>query len=251
MIFTPLAMIYAPGSNVTINANELQNVWIDTSGLNGMQDGYLDKNRKVIYPKGAYKKDGVKEIWSIKTKGLSPKNQPQKPTSIMNGQHAGKIALNFNYDGKLSGAPLLVSRGGHGANGRKGLTAIPVGQGNKCQNPVFNLTVGEKWIQTVVTVKCKRDTLGILRCKKVTKKHPHDTRLPFPLFINKSIGGAGGNGGNSQTPQIISAESKIYHLLKVSVLSPGSGGKAGKNGKCGLNAKGRKASKGKDGKIAN
>ena len=250
MIFTPLAMIYAPGSNVTINANELQNAWIDTSGLNGMQDGYLDKDRKVIYPKGAYKKDGVKEIWSIETKGLSPQNQPQKPTSIMNGQHAGKIALNFNYDGKLSGAPLLVSRGGHGANGRKGLTAIPVGQGSKCQNPITIINVNEKWKSKEKYIKCERNSLGVLECKKKTRTVTHDTRKPIKLLTNQSIGGAGGNGGNSQTPQIISAESKIYHLLKVSVLSPGSGGIAGSNGDCGFNQN-KKASKGKDGKIAN
>src|SRR5690606_34168757 len=74
---------------------------------------------------------------------ISPQAQPQAGDIYdlqVNGKNAGRITLSMHFDGKIDGMPLLASRGGNGAYGKKGLRAAP--KGKACQNSL-TLETGE------------------------------------------------------------------------------------------------------------
>src|SRR5690606_39235495 len=139
--FTPLALLYAPGGNVSINAQKIENIWIDASGLNGEQDGFLSHENKVTFPKGRCqtthpdwgkdKKNERQKECKLVEELVPPQDQPQDGDLYLlktSGKAAGKISINLSFDGVVVDVPLLVSRGGDGADGLKGLRAAPEGQ---------------------------------------------------------------------------------------------------------------------------
>lgn len=127
--FHPLAVIYAPGKNVTITTKTLKSPWIDTSALNATPatsngqynalEGILFPTQGRDYTSSGHKKDSEKYYIKNATDLWSKEKRERKG---IEGNKAGDISL--TADLLIGDAPILVAVGGNGSNGVRGKTIL-------------------------------------------------------------------------------------------------------------------------------
>ena len=255
--FHPLSMIYAPGMNVYLNFEKIQNAWIDVSGKDGVFTAREKDHIEITVPSIRYRvaskhkkhKPGMdKYIWRLSGKLSKVPDQ----IASGSGSNSGRIEINQSYKGVMVGIPLLVSQGGSGANGGKGLSSrlkkkvkVYTGAHKKRKRNIGNSQLYkvqifqkgtclsklsyEEFTQILVwgySGSNRQATFTIIggesNAKSISKK------------LNKSRGGRGGNGGNAKRVFVRSGlKHEFEHLLLNQIIAPGNPGKGGPAGDCG------------------
>lgn len=215
--FHPLALIYSQGYPLEIDADLLEGAWIDTSGLDQIQDN----------PEPP--KDGVAATSDGKNMGRSP----SRPIDADSGGNAGALRLKGTVNNSI-----LVSFGGDGENGFSG-AASPQCNNQGIYKPVefTRVVTTEKRPRNCgickavklfdISLLCPTTSIQRQACgseevkKKVTEK----------IEVSAGLGGRGGNGGNGAS---ITLEGEARSGMSIFVNSvSGKAGINGAKGSCG------------------
>ncbi|OUR98876.1 hypothetical protein A9Q84_05540 [Halobacteriovorax marinus] len=237
--FHPLAMIYAPGKNITIKTSEMINPWLDTSGRLPNKTGFTpgrNGSKSSLVHSGGYHNI---------TQGVSPGKQ----TNGDNGQRAGNILSRVNTPSFL---PLYVAMGGVGASGHAGK------ESPQCSSGAFKVqtfSAGRVWTtQQAYQVHTGRrcsdwewlDPPGHDRFKRkicvgyektYSTRHRtigHDTRKNTQTFVSRGAGGNGGVAGHGGSITLNPSSMDQVKEYQVNFfVNPGVPGSGGKPSACG------------------